>query len=111
MRRRAREALVEMHIAFQRTGGFAGMRTGCEINTENLSPEEATQVAAWVDAANFFSLPEVSRSGGADQFQYKISIEKDGRKHTVETDERATPASLSPLVKWLMAAARRSASG
>src|SRR5438045_7075750 len=35
LRRRAREALVEMHIAFQRTGGFAGIRIGCEINTED----------------------------------------------------------------------------
>src|SRR5256885_7704406 len=47
LRRRAREALVEMHIAFQRTGGFAGIRNGGEINTENLSPEEATPVTAW----------------------------------------------------------------
>jgi hypothetical protein len=99
-----------MHIAFQRTGGFAGIRIGCEINTENLSSEEASQLSGWLDAANFFELPEVSRSGGADQFQYTISVEKDCRKRTIETDERAMPASLSPLVKWLMAAARRGVS-
>ncbi len=98
-----------MHIAFKRTGGFAGIRFACEINTETLSPEEARQLSAWVDEAKFFELPEALRSGGADQLQYKISIEKDGRTHEVETDERAMPPSLSPLVKWLMAAARRGA--
>lgn len=99
-----------MHIAFERTGGFAGIHLGCEIDTETLSPEEASQVAGCVDAANFFDLPEVSPSGGADQFQYKISIEKDGRTRTIESGERAMPASLSPLVKCLMASARRGAS-
>ena len=99
-----------MHISFERTGGFAGIRLGCEINTETLSPEEADQVAGCVDAANFFDLPEVPPTGGPDQFQYKISIEKDGRTRTIESGERAMPASLSPMVKWLMAVARRGVS-
>src|SRR2546425_6925187 len=99
-----------MRIAFQRTGGFAAIRIGCEINTENLPPEEARQLTEWVEAADFFDLPEVSHAGGADQFQYKISVEKGGEKRTVETDERAMPASLSPLVKWLTTAARRGSS-
>jgi len=34
----------------------------------------------------------------SDQFQYKISIEK-MQKHTVETDERATPRPVS-AGKW-----------
>lgn len=98
-----------MHIAFLRTGGFAGIRMACEIDTEKLSAEEARQLSDCVDAANFFELPEVSRSGGADQLQYKISVEKEGIIHAVETDERAMPPSLTPLVQWLMAATRRNA--
>jgi emfourin len=98
-----------MHIAFLRSGGFAGIRFSCEINTENLPAEEARQLCDWVDAAKFFDLPEILHSGGADQLQYKISVEQEGRIHAVETDERAMPASLSPLIKWLTAAARRGA--
>jgi hypothetical protein len=96
-----------MHISFQRTGGFGGIRVACEIDTEDLPSEAASQLSTWVDTASFFDMPEMVHSGGGDQFQYKISIEKDGSKRTLETDERAVPASLSPLVKWLMAAARR----
>ena len=99
-----------MHISFERTGGFAGIRVGCEINTDNLTTEAASEVAAFVDASNFFDLPEVPPSGGPDQFQFKISIEKDGRTRTIESGERGMPASLSPLIKWLMAAARPVAS-
>ncbi len=98
-----------MHIAFQRSGGFAGIRFSCEINTDTLPAGEARQLCDWVDAAKFFDLPESVRSGGADQFQYKISVEQEGRLHAVETDERAMPASLSPLIQWLTAAARRGA--
>ena len=99
-----------MQIAFERTGGIAGIRVGCEINTDNLSPEAASEVLAFVDASNFFDLPEVQPTGGPDQFQYKISIEKDGRSRTIESGERTMPASLYPLLKWLTAAARRGAS-
>jgi hypothetical protein len=95
-----------MHIAFLRSGGFAGIRIACEINTETLPPEEARQLEEYVDAANFFELPEVLRSSGADQLQYKISVEKDGRMHAIVADERAVPPSLSPLIKRLVAAAR-----
>ena len=95
-----------MHIVFQRSGGFAGITINFEVNTESLPPEEARQICEWVESAKFFELPEVLNSSGADQLQYKISVEKDGKTHTVEIDERAMPASLSPLVKWLMAARR-----
>ena len=99
-----------MHISFERTGGFAGIRVGCEINTDNLTSEAASEVAAFVDASKFFDLPEVSLSCGPDQFQYKINIEKDGKSRTIQFGERGMPASLSPLIKWLTAAARRGAS-
>jgi hypothetical protein len=98
-----------MHISFLRTGGFAGIRLACEIDSEKLPAEEARQLSEFVEAANFFELPESMRSGGADQLQYKISVEKEGKLHVVEADERAMPPTLSPLVKWLTAAARRSA--
>ena len=108
--RRASEALVEMHIVFERTGGFAGIHVGCEINTDNLTTEAASEVAAFVDASNFFDLPEVPPTSGPDQFQFKLSIEKDGRMRTIESGERGMPTSLSSLINWLMAAARRGTS-
>jgi hypothetical protein len=95
-----------MRIEFTRSGGFAGMRLSRTFDTGQLPEEEAHQLDQLVDAANFFSLPETLQSGGADKFQYKISIERDGKAHTVQADERAAPPPLASLIKKLEVAAR-----
>jgi len=95
-----------MRIEFTRSGGYAGIRVNRTFDTEQLPQAEGQQLDQLVDAANFFSLPETLQSGGADKFQYKISVERDGKTHTVQADERAAPAPLASLIKKLEAAAR-----
>ena len=96
-----------MRIEFTRTGGFAGMRLTKSFDTSVLSADEAKHLTALVESARFFELPALMQSRGADQFQYKVAVEKDGQTHTVEVDDRAMPSSLAPLVKQLVAAARQ----
>jgi hypothetical protein len=95
-----------MRIEFTRSGGFAGTRLSRTFDTDTMPAEDARELTALVEAAGFFALPASLRSGGADKFQYNITVEKDGKKHTVEADERAVPPALAPLVKKLEAAAR-----
>jgi 3-hydroxyisobutyrate dehydrogenase-like beta-hydroxyacid dehydrogenase len=97
-----------MRVDFERTGGFAGMRTTATIDTETLPPDEARALNELVDAAGFFNLPATisSPSPGADRFQYKITIVAGGRQHTVETSDAAVPETLSPLLRKLMVLAR-----
>src|SRR5258708_30765755 len=95
-----------MGTDFRRGGGFAGVRLGRTFDPGQLREEEARQLDQLVDAANFFSLPETLQSAGADKFQYKISIERDGKTHTVQADERAAPPPLASLIKKLEVAAR-----
>ena len=95
-----------MRIEFARSGGYAGIRLSRTFDTDKLPEEEARQLEQLVDAANFFSLPETLQSAGADKFQYKISIERDGKAHTVQADERAAPPPLASLIKKLEVAAR-----
>lgn len=100
-----------MKIQFERTGGFAGMTVNVEIDADSLPPSEKQQVETLVDRANFFSLPariaNPEPSRGADQFSYRVTIESNGRRHTVETSDGAAPQSLIPLLDWLNGAARR----
>jgi hypothetical protein len=95
-----------MRIEFTRSGGYAGMRLSRTFDTSQVPEDEARQLNQLVDAADFFSLPETLQSGGADKFQYKISIERDGKTHTVQADERAASPPLASLIKKLEAAAR-----
>jgi hypothetical protein len=95
-----------MRIEFTRSGGFAGLRISRVLDTDAMPEAQALELKQLVESADFFGLPESFSSGGADKFQYKITIESDGRTHTVEADERAVPPALAPLVKRLEAASR-----
>ena len=61
-----------------------------------------------VEAAGFFELPEelAGPGGGADRFLYTLTVEMDGRRHTVRTAEAAAPAALRSLIRWLTNTAR-----
>lgn len=97
-----------MKIEFERTGGFAGMQIAATIDTNALSPKDAQNLREMVDAADFFHLPATirSQSGGADSFQYRVTIEDEGRKHTVEAGEGGASAELRSLLRRLTVLAR-----
>ncbi len=97
-----------MRIEIERSGGFAGMRMHTTIDTETLPSEQAKELESLVDASSFFELPATVSTppSGADRFNYKISIEAEGKKHTVETSDEVAPDSLQPLLRRLMVLAR-----
>lgn len=97
-----------MRIHFERTGGVAGMRMAAIIDTDGLSVEEAHSLEQMVDAAGFFDLPVsmTSPARGADQFHYKVTVEREGRRHTIEAAEGAAPEALRALLQRCSALAR-----
>ncbi len=97
-----------MLIHLERTGGFAGLRRTVTLNTDTLPSEEARKLQEMIDAAGFFDLPEKFPlpARGADYFVYRLTVEKDGKKHTVEVSEPAVPAELRPLLQSLLKYAR-----
>jgi hypothetical protein len=99
-----------MRIHFERTGGFVGMRITATVDTESLSPEEARDLHEMVDTAGFFDLPTAitTPTPGADRFHYKLTVETEGRRHTVDVAEAAVPKALQPLLQQLTAFARSS---
>jgi hypothetical protein len=99
-----------MKIRFERTGGFAGLIVNVEVDAGTLLPAQSQALAQLVERADFFELPAAmteSATQGADRFSYRITIEADGRTHTVETTDSAAPAALVPLLEWLELAARQ----
>jgi len=98
-----------VRIYFKRTGGFAGIRLETMIDSDTLPPEEAAKLLDMVESADFFSLPPkiTVREIGADQFQYKVTIESKERQHSVEMQEAAIPPTLRPLVTRLTASAKK----
>ncbi len=93
-----------MLIQIERSGGFAGLRKVINLNTETLPPEEASKLHKMVETSGFFNLPEKfpAPKRGADYFLYKLTVETEGRKHTVAVSEQAVPEGLTPLLQFLM---------
>jgi hypothetical protein len=98
-----------MRMTFERSGGFAGISITKVFDTANLPENDANQLRRLVDAADFFRLPATITSNNPqpDRFQYELTLEENGKQHTVEVSEQAVPGTLRPLIEWLMAAARR----
>jgi hypothetical protein len=98
-----------MQISFQRTGGFAGITKTTTVDTVTLPPNEAAVLPRLVEAADLFKLPEQISSGNpqSDRFQYKLTVEDQGKQHTVTVSESAMPGTLRPLIEWLNQAAQK----
>jgi hypothetical protein len=93
-----------MRIHFERTGGLAApaMKRSCTIDTVALPEAEAKELAELVAAADFFKLaPPAPAPKGRDMFHYKLTVDHEGRQHTVEAAETSVPAALRPLINWL----------
>jgi hypothetical protein len=99
-----------MKIYFSRSGGFAAIELRSVIDTAQLAEEEQRQVEGLVEAAHFFDLPEKIQDGGggADRFQFTLTIQREGQSHTVEAGEAAMPSELQALVQEVTLLARRS---
>lgn len=97
-----------MHIEFERSGGFAAILLRTSVDTSEIDAEEARQLEGLVETSGFFNLPEriAPANAGADRFQYLVSVETRGKRHTVQVDESAAPEKLAPLLNHLTMMAR-----
>lgn len=97
-----------MRMHYVRTGGFAGIKLETQVDSETLPPEEARSLVDEVRQSGFFKLPGQLKAapGGADRFQYTLTIWDAAEVHTVEIGEAQMPDSLRPLVQHLDLLAR-----
>ncbi len=92
-----------MIIHLVRTGGFGGMRREVRIETGSLPAAEREPLERLVGETGFFSLPArfPKPKKGADYFTYSVTVEDEGRMHTVEAAQPSLPENLRPLIREL----------
>lgn len=93
-----------MKIYFEQSGGIAGINDSISIDSDLLQPEEQLELERLIGIANFFNIPtELGKDPlrGADFFSYKISVEKDLKRHSIATTDLTMPPKLSPLLRYL----------
>jgi hypothetical protein len=95
-----------MKISYERTGGFAGMRIGVDLDLQNLPAVEAAALENQVKEADFFHLTEVLGSKAVpDGFQHAITVESGTQKRTIRFADGAVPEALRSLLDDLSARA------
>jgi hypothetical protein len=96
-------AMNQLKVTFETTGGIGGLMITKIVDSEKLPADQADRLRQLVKASHFFELPAATPYIGPtrDFFHYKVTIESEGIKHTVESDEPAVPSELEPLLEWL----------
>ena len=97
-----------MRINFERSGGFAGMRLAATIDSATLPADQASALQGLIDNAHFFDLPAKipPPPQAADQFQYIVTVEAGGKRHTVDVGEGSASPALQALLQQLTSLAR-----
>ena len=92
-----------MHIDFTRSGGFAGIRLSCSMDTNDLPSEQAAELAELIGSAAFFDLPArlIPEKSRPDRFEYRLSVDAGEKSHTVTVSDASAPESLRPLLNYL----------
>ncbi len=92
-----------MRVSLKRTGGVAGIPREWQIDVRALAPKKASEFRELLKTANFFSLPsQVGKIGPTrDAFCYELTIEDQGKRHTVKCAERGAPKPLCDCLEWI----------
>ncbi len=102
-----------MRIQFKMEGGiasFPGLSKPITIDSDQLPEQESDELKRLVNAAHFFDLPttmDLPSPGAADYRQYTITIQDEGKQHTVHLTDLVEDPNLQALLAYLRA--RRSA--
>jgi hypothetical protein len=97
-----------MKIHFERSGGFAGLTLHTVVDSTDLHPAAARELATLVDQSGLAMASghrTVNRT--ADAFSYSLTIDDDGRCSAFASDETSLPDAARPLVDWLTRRAQR----
>jgi hypothetical protein len=96
-----------MQIQFKMEGGiayFPGLSKPITIDSDTLPRQESDELKRLVNATRFFDLPttmSLLSPGAADYRQYTITIEDNGKQHTVRLTDPIEDTNLQALLTYL----------
>ena len=96
-----------MRLQFKMEGGiayFPGLSKPITIDSDELPKQESDELKRLVNATRFFDLPATVSSlspGAADYRQYTITVENEGKQHTVHLTDPIEDPNLQALLTYL----------
>jgi|SRR6516164_9024756 len=95
-----------MRIYYEESGGLAGNRRTCELDTEQLSPADRDTLQSLLDQTKISDSFEQYSPAARDAKRYGITIQEDGRTFHIRVDDATASANLRALIRFLKQQAR-----
>ena len=96
-----------LRIEFRRSGGFAGLTIGTEVDTAELPPEEARVFERLAESLERSGVGDSPPPGKPDRFQYELTITRGGKSRRFQLAEQELTPEARELVNLLVERARR----
>ena len=90
-----------MKISFVQSGGFLGIRRGCELDTAVLAPDTAQELERIAKTSGISASGVFFSTSGRDLLQYDITIDDGASEVCVTFDDATLPAAAQSLVDYL----------
>jgi hypothetical protein len=87
-----------MHITVERSGGFIGVPMMRELDTANVTKQQAIELETLLGAADFFNLKD-SLTQESDRFQYCIKVNTSNQCHEIHVTETQMSDNLYALME------------
>ncbi len=95
-----------MKISFVQSGGFSGLRRGCELDTAVLAPDISQELERLTETSGISTSGAFFSELGRDLQQYDITINDGDSEVSVTFDDETLPATAQLLVDYLQKYAR-----
>lgn len=90
-----------MKVTFRQSGGYVGLRRGCELDTADMNSNEAGALRSLVERSGVLQTEGGHSSGARDAINYEIIVETDKGVHRTTFDDLSVPAQLDSLLEYL----------
>lgn len=94
-----------MRIVCERSGGFAGLTTRTEVDSETLTAVQKRELQTLIEQSQLLDQPGKKRKAKtvADGFQYELTVTTEDGEHALTLDDGSVSEDMLALLDWLMA--------
>lgn len=91
-----------MKLYFRKSGGFAAIFEGCQLDTTTMTPADAAELKKLVTQSNLLKQSGKKQAGARDVFLYTFDLDMDGQHNKVTFDQLSVPKEVEPLLNFLL---------
>ncbi len=95
-----------MRIVCERSGGFAGLTTRTEVDTDTLPAAQKRELQTLVEQSQLLDQPAAKKRKAkvvADGFQYDLTVTTEDAERTLTLNDGSVSEDMLALLDWLTA--------